>query len=200
MPRASKDEQGFPVLLANVPGSGVVVMAKTAQTRGNKAHDSRSGKFAAGSKKTPDAVKPPTPNVDPDAAAAQRRRRDAVRDAVRKFPELSDDNVRAFLDERVDDVNIVDIDSFLLDARVQRLYDIADILDNRLKDDKDPVRLEADDGWIGTAFNTLTDSEVVDVLQRLRYRGHDPEALVTSALDQINDESRREAIQQAFGV
>jgi hypothetical protein len=124
------DENGAPMLLrAGASGTSVVVPTRS----GNAKHDTGTGEFGKGSTKAKDDKT--EPEVDPSAGSAQRRR-DAVVDAARELDDLSPAGVEQFVRRRWRGdrpLTQEDIDAFAADARRQRVHDITDALDFRIR-------------------------------------------------------------------
>lgn len=119
------DERGAPMLLA------AVTIAPTRS--GNPAHDVASGEFGStGKRKEKD-----NPQAQPDpAAGSDQRRRDAVVDAARTLDDLSPAGVEAFVRRRWRGdraITQADIEAFAADARRQRVHDVTDALDYRIR-------------------------------------------------------------------
>jgi hypothetical protein len=215
-----QDENGNPVvLLANVPNAGVSNVDTNAKS-GNANHDVRSGKFGSGAKKAQDkaqrdlqnpsevpAQQKTNPAIDPQTMDLLRRRSDLVRAGAREIHELGPGDVQDFLAGRVTDPSQVDVQAFLHDVHEARLSDIVDILDSRLRKSSAAmlttrrlVKVAAPKAWIGTAFNGLQDDDVISVLKRLEARGHASKEILKTALGNIRDAGRREALQSAFAL
>jgi len=127
------DANGAPVLLQG--GASVVVPTRS----GNPAHEVGSGRFGDGRKKEKDSKKGgsgnPQPQVDPSEGSDQRRR-DAITDAARTLEDLSPAGVEQFVRRRWAGrraLNQDDIDAFAADARRQRVHDVVDALDFRIR-------------------------------------------------------------------
>jgi hypothetical protein len=121
------DENGAPVLLA---GAAIVVPTKS----GNPAHDTTSGRFGSATRKSKDKPEPQAP-PDPSEGSEQRRR-DAVVDAARELEDLSAAGVEQFVRRRWRGdrpITQEDIEAFAADARRQRVNDITDALDFRIR-------------------------------------------------------------------
>jgi hypothetical protein len=124
------DKDGVPVLL--LAGASIVVPTRS----GNSAHEVESGRFGStGRKKDEKGKAQPKPQPDP-AEGSEQRRRDAVVDAARALEDLSPAGVEKFVRQRWRGdraITQADIDSFALDARTQRVHDVVDALDFRIR-------------------------------------------------------------------
>jgi hypothetical protein len=119
------DEHGAPLLLV----SGAVVSVPTRS--GNDAHDPASGQFGNKGKKDDESKAQPDPSQGSD-----QRRRDAVVDAARTLSDLSPAGVEQFVRRRWSGrraLTQADIDAFAADARIQRVHDVVDALDYRIR-------------------------------------------------------------------
>lgn len=202
----ARDDAGHPILLADVPNSGVQTRRRTGRTGGNVRHDSRSGKFAPSPGDQPGGEEDQPRRVVLNAQEEELARYfDAVRDAAREFDDWGEGDVREFLQGRAKDMSVVDVQQFILRVRRQRLDDITDILDTSLRRSgsrvttRRRVRIVAPKGWLTRATNSLAPEEVAEVARRLVARGHDREDVVSSFTKRVSDE-RRQAIEQSLGT
>lgn len=170
------DEHGFPVLLADVPGSGVSKVDTNAAS-GNPRHDTRSGKFGEGGQRAQQGPTAP-PNADPVEWA---RFLDAVREAAREFdaPDIGD--IQDFLKGRAKDPARVDAEAFLKAVTEQRLADIVDLLDQQMRSgspmmgrNRRRVQIKAPKGFLKRAISQLDESSLAELGHRLEAMGHDP--------------------------
>jgi hypothetical protein len=101
---------------------------------GNSAHDVKSGEFGSLGRKKKDEKQPPA-RPDPGEGSDQRRR-DAVVEAARTLPDLSPAGVERFVRQRWAGRRALtqeDVDAFAADARRQRVHDVLDALDYRIR-------------------------------------------------------------------
>jgi hypothetical protein len=121
-------------------------------------------------------------------ADAQRqsvtRRRDAVVDAARTLDDLSPDGVRAFVTRRWAGrraLEEADVESFAADAREQRIHDVVDSLDSRVRGNVfgrvKHVRVDMPRGWARASLRSMTSDELETVIKRLADRGWDQKAI-----------------------
>lgn len=149
---------------------------------GNDAHEIDSGRF--GSK--PRAKAQGTRPASRAQVAGIRdnptevRRRDAVVDAARTIMDLSPDGIREFVRKRWSGTKVLtdaDVEAFSFDARRQRIDDAVDALDYRIRrsifsrSNSRVVKVDFPRGLIRGSLRNMDDTEVNEVLQRLRYRG-----------------------------
>jgi hypothetical protein len=123
------DENGAPMLL-------VAGAAREVPTRsGNPAHQIASGQFGGRRGKKDDKQPQSQPQPDPGQGSDQRRR-DAVVDAARTLEDLSPAGVERFVRGKWAGrraITQADIDAFAADARTQRVHDVVDALDYRIR-------------------------------------------------------------------
>jgi hypothetical protein len=124
---------------------------------------------------------PPTP--EPDDTRAQRsvtRRRDAIADAARTLDDLSPAGVESFVRRRWRGDRAVapeDFSSFSTEARQQRLHDVVDALDFRIRrtvNGRASVKhthVSVPRGRFGKALASLDREELAQAFERLRERG-----------------------------
>lgn len=164
---------------------------------------------------TPDPVPAPEPVPEPPTRMRPHdiesdeweHRLDAVRDAARENDLLSEGDVQDFLVNRLVDASKFDPRQFVADVRAQRVDDLVDILDHRLRSEVDGmirsrryVRLVAPKGWVKRVQNGLTDAEHLTVARRLVKRGWDAGDISKHVLGKIaNEERRNEIIKQFTG-
>jgi len=200
------------IFLARAPGQ--VADNSTANTgasvirgarSGNKNFDPGSGRFAKGSGGTS-----PTQDIQVNPIVVNRsglpqgvdqavweKRLDTVREAAREFEEMDASDVTDFLAGRVQDLSQVNVDQFLADVRAQRLDDLVDILDDKVR--SSTVRIKAGQRWTNKVFNGLTDTEAQSVVTRLLNRGWSADQIKKHVTSKVKDESRRQALEQAIG-
>lgn len=200
MTRIIVADDGFPILLANVPGSGVSSVDANA-AGGNPNHDTRSGKFGSGSKED-EGPSQAQANID---AVELGMRRDAVRDAAREFDQMTGADAQEFLAGRVRDMSKVDLQQFVNMVRQQRLDDLADILEQQMRTalskgrGRRTVKVQAPRGYTRRVFAGLTDDEVVDVAIRMERRGFSEDEIRGSFLGRIKDPDRVAALEARYG-
>lgn len=165
-----RDENGMPVLLADVPSAGVNTISTT-QKSGNRAHDARSGKFGV--------TKGKKPKQQPVDSKELHRMLAAVRDAAREFDNPSEGDLREFLKGRAQNPDKVDIENFAEQVKQQRLVDLADMLDQQfratgpMKQGRRKVRVSAPRGFVRKSLRNLTPDDVSHLGHLLIARGHD---------------------------
>lgn len=179
-----RDEQGFPVLLANVPPANISNIAP-GQASGNPLHDIRSGKFGAGSTAPQPAG---TPQLGPQAPAnvdplEWKRFTDAVRTAAREFdnPQIAD--IQDFINAHAKNPQAVDPAKFLAAVQEQRISDIVDALDHQLRQGgslptgKRRMRIVTPRGYLRKIIGSSTPVQLAEVSHRLESLGHDPQQI-----------------------
>ena len=193
------DENGYPMLLADVPNAGASTIDPDAAS-GNPRHDVKSGKFGSGGAQQGD----PQDNLpaNTDDMQAYLRQMDAVRDIAREMDELAQGDIAELLAGRLTrPLEQEEITAFLTKVRQQRIDDLVDMLDwqfrnliENVKRGRRRVRLTAPRGWIRKTFNAMSDDEVLSVINRLEARGHKREDLQRSILGRIKKQDRVEKI------
>ncbi len=137
-----------------------------------------------------------------------RRRQDAVRDAAREFDQMSEGDVREFLGGRVlRDLTPAEIEIFVADVHEQRMHDLVDILDQRLRKKglgkilrgRRTVQISVPKGFARKSLNGLLDEEIRDLAIRLRAKGWTDEDLVRELIGRFH-ESRRPQLMSVIGV
>ena len=127
------------------------------------------------------------------------RRRDAVVDAARSIEDLSNkQSLTDFVRRRwagTRALTSMDIQSFVDDVRAQRLEDVVDTLDNRVREGvlkkNDSIRVSFPRGWVKRTIRGLSDDEVASVLDRLRARGWTEQQVRQHVVSRFDDERRR---------
>ena len=121
--------------------------------------------------------------VEPDEAKVQasiHRRRDAVVDAARTIEDLSPAGVEAFMRQRWRGdraVTAEDFESFSADARAQRVHDVADAIDHRIRRaihgraGSKQVHVSLPRGVGAKSLASLEPEELEAIAERLRDRG-----------------------------
>jgi hypothetical protein len=211
------DYTGAPVLFAvRKPGqvaaqpdsSGAVLYRGAAA--GNPNFDPVTGKFA-GKKlralqvvaQTVQAGAPPLRSgvptgVDP---LVWERRLDMVRDAARTNESMTPVTATAFLTGKVPDVTQVDIAAFLADVTAQRISDLADALDYKIRPrrDRPDVKVTTTAAWAKNVFNGLDVPQSLHLVKRLEGRGWEPDDIRKLVIAKIRDPERKAALEQAYG-
>ena len=157
------------LLLADVPGAGISRTDPNARS-GNPRHDIRSGKFGGGG-----ATNQPRPipaNVD---ALAYARQLDAVRMAARTLPVVDEKAVQAFINERANAPEQVDIQAFLAMVTEQRKADLTDIIDESMRETQpgERIHIQAPPGLLRSYMRALGPDAVAEIMSRLEGMGHD---------------------------
>lgn len=125
------------------------------------------------------AEAPPEPKPDPGQGSEQRRR-DAVVDAARTIDDLSPAGVEQFARRRWrGDRSITpeDVSSFASSAKQQRVHDVVDALDFRIRRDvlgrsgTKQMHVSIPRGIVGKSLSSLDGEELAAVFSRLRNRG-----------------------------
>jgi hypothetical protein len=112
--------------------------------------------------------------------SSHRRRRDAVVDAARQVEDLSPAGVEQFARRRWRGdrpITPEDISAFSADARAQRVHDVVDALDFRVRRavygraGSKQMHVSIPRGIVGKSLAALDGEEVAQVVERLRDRG-----------------------------
>jgi hypothetical protein len=161
--------QGIRVELANVPNSGQSRVAVT-QRSGNPRHDTASGKFGQGG--GGGGQKRPLPNENVDRLSYARML-DAVRNAARTLPDLSQGTVEQFIKDHAGAPDQVDLANFLQQVKDQRKADVIDVIDAQLRTGEPaPFRLTTSSGQIQQMLGQMESVDVDEVHARLLALGH----------------------------
>lgn len=198
------DDVGAPALL--LAGAAREVPTKS----GNPAHEIATGRFGAGWRKPKgDGARAPVqkdtsnPNTPPPPAATRDdvvRRRDAVVDAARTLTDLSPDGVRELVRRRWRGTKVLteaDVEAFAADAQRQRVEDVVDALDYRLRRATSgrsagkAIKVDFPRGVIKGSLRGMDTPTVVNVLQRLRYRGWTADQISRHVVKTFDDPQRR---------
>lgn len=169
------DDQGFPVLLADVPDAGTSKVDPNAKS-GNPRHDVRSGKFGSGGGGGRGVPAPP--NIE---AVDWFRMLDAVREAARQGEGLTEADLRDFIAARAKNPRAVNLQNFMQLVQQQKLADLVDILDGQMRKDglrvsgRKSIRVIAPRGFVKKSIGTLPEGDLAQVAHRLEARGHDPQ-------------------------
>jgi len=171
------DFNGEEVLLANVPGSGVSRVAPS-QKSGNPRHDTRSGKFGQGGGQGSGRGAPKPPNAD---AMAFARMVDKVRLAARTLKgQTGVEEIQKWLKGQVDNPGQVDAEGFLNMVQQQRMNDLVDAIDTRLRGTgfaNKGVRVTSSRGHIKGLLAELDPNQIADVAHRVEALGHPAKAI-----------------------
>lgn len=160
-------ENGFPILLADVPNAGRSNIDPNA-TSGNPAHDVRSGKFGetGGGKKK----ETPPANTDP---LEYHRMLDAVRDAARQFDTLDEASISDFLKGRAKFPEAVNLQQFMQAVIEQRKTDLVDMISEQLRGGpKRKVKMTVPRGFLKKALTNADPGMKDEIMQRLIALGH----------------------------
>jgi hypothetical protein len=185
------DENGAPMLLQS--GASIVVPTRS----GNPKHDTASGRFGHGSTKPKNDKD--QPQVDP-SAGSEARRSDAVVDAARTLEDLSAAGVEEFVRRRWSGRRALtqeDIDAFAADARRQRVHDITDALDFRIRkavSGRAGSRLphvSIPRGLQRKSLAGLEREELMMIFTRLRERGWSNQQIKRHGVRRIDDGDKR---------
>jgi hypothetical protein len=166
------DENGAPLLL--VAGASTVFPTKS----GNPAHQIGSGRFGSVGRKSD---KKKGQALAPNAAdGSEQRRRDAVVDAARTIEDLSPAGVEQFVRQRWRGdraITQADIDAFAADARRQRIHDLVDALDYRIRKavrgraGSRHLHIDIPRGLARKSLAGLERDDLLTIFARLRDRG-----------------------------
>jgi hypothetical protein len=162
---------GKVLLFADVPNAGTATVSAT-QRSGNKAHDSRSGKFAPGGGRKRKPSEAPA-QTDPIQYAKML---DAVKDAARQFDIQSSEDIKEFLAGRAADPESVDLENFMAQVTEQRINDVVDLLHSKLGGKGDIV-VKAGRRITNRILANMTPEQRATIEQRLLARGHDQKAV-----------------------
>jgi hypothetical protein len=188
---AAVDERGAPLLLAAV----TVVPTRS----GNSAHDVASGEFGSTGRRKKDE-----PQAQPDPArGSEQRRRDAVVDAARTLSDLTPAGVEAFVRKRWRGTRVLtreDIEAFAADARRQRVHDVADALDYRIRKavsgraaSRVP-HVSIPRGLRNKSLAGLDREELLIVFQRLRDRGWSNQEIKRHGVRRLDSDGRMRSL------
>lgn len=127
-----------------------------------------------------EATKPDQAEQEKKVQSSAARRRDAVVDAARTLEDLSPAGVETFVRRRWRGdrpVTPEDFTTFSTDARAQRVHDVADAIDHRIRRAVEgragskQVHVSLPRGIAGKALAALDPEELTVVIARLRDRG-----------------------------
>ena len=135
--------------------------------------------------------------VDPVVWA---RRMALVRDASRQLEDWTPQTASAFLAARKVNVNQVDINQFLADVQWQRIYDLADVLDARVRTKGEiPVRLLAPAGWTKRIFTGLDTDQAAHLVKIVEGRGWDVEDIKKNIVSKVRNVELRKQLELLYG-
>lgn len=191
---AAFDDSGAPILL--VAGASVVVPTRS----GNPAHEVGSGRFGRfGSKDEKEEQAPSKPQPDP-AEGSQERRRDAVVDAARSLASLEPSEIEKFMRSRWRGdraITAADIASFAADVRTQRIHDVVDALDFRIRRavngraGSKQTHVSIPRGLATKSLAGLEREDLLRVFQRLRDRGWNDRQIKRFGVRRIDSSDKR---------
>lgn len=194
------DEHGAPALL-----QGATTIDPNTRS-GNPHHEISSGRFGRApgggvrSRGSGPSRAPSPPSLPPadKARSSQVRRRDALIDAARTLDDLSPDGVREFVTRRWAGTRVLtdsDVQSFSEDAQRQRIEDVIDALDYRVRRGvfgrQRIIRVELPRGLARQTIRGLSDDEISSVLRRLRERGWSADQLRKHVVRTFDDKDKR---------
>lgn len=171
------DADGFPIMLAGGEATRPVPTRS-----GNPVHGVGTGRFGNRGEPPPKpGAKKPSLEQESAANASEDRRRDAAVDASRQLATLSPEAIREFMTRRWAGrraMTPADIDEFTRLVQAQRIDDLTDALDSRLRRQvhggkvaRTAVKVEPPRGWIKTSLKDIEPAALQQVLLRLRARG-----------------------------
>lgn len=194
------DDNGAPVLLQG--GASVAFPTRS----GNPKHEVTSGRFGAGGKPKDDKSSGGSTNAQPPpdpSEGSDQRRRDAVVDAARTLEDLSPAGVESFVRRRWAGRRALeqdDIDAFAADARRQRVHDVVDALDYRIRramngrsGSRQP-HLVIPRGLQRKSLAGLDREEVIMVFTRLRERGWSNQAIKRHGVRRLDSGGRLQGL------
>jgi hypothetical protein len=214
------DDNGAPILLAvRKPGqvaaqpdaSGAIVR-RGAQS-GNPNFDPITGKFAGKKLRKLEVIQQAGDVVQQGAVPMRsgvpngvsphvwERRMDVVREAARLTDYMDAVSITSFLAEKVADVAQVDINAFMTDVRAQRIADLVDSLEAKVKgrQAKQPVRVVAPGRWTTRVFNELTQAEALSLVKRLEGKGWDAADITKHVVGKMKNKELRDFLEQSYG-
>ena len=126
----------------------------------------------------------PDPEADKRARGSDSRRRDAVVDAARTLEDLSPAGVEKFARQRWRGdrpITQEDFESFSSDARAQRVHDVVDALDQRIRTAVNGrskiTHVSIPRGIVGKSLASLDPEEKAQVVERLKEKGWKPQQI-----------------------
>lgn len=148
----------------------------------------------------PTADPPPPEPEKKGPRPDETRRRDAVVDAARTLTDLGDDSeeLAAFVKRRWSGTRVLepgDITAFAKDARRQRVEDVVDALDHRVRQKvfgrSQAVHVALPRGLARNTLKNMEDNELSSVVQRLKDRGWDSDQIRKYVAKGLDDERKR---------
>jgi hypothetical protein len=143
----------------------------------------------------------------PDHGSVERRR-DAVVDAARTLEDLSPQGVEAHVRRRWRGDRPLapeDIHSFSVDARAQRVHDVADALDFRIRravhgraSTRRP-HVSIPRGIVGKSLAALDPQEMGQVFTRLKQRGWTPQEIKKHGIRRFDKDGKMSGILESEG-
>ena len=172
--------------LADVPNAGGVSVSQGRAN--NKRHDNRSGKFTTGQKSNPKA----TPAPANTSQVEYSRMLDAARDAARELDSWDEDDIRAFVQDRANSPDQVDIQAFMKQVDEQRKTDVVDLLTQKIQSRKSKIKISASASTMKGLMQGLDTEAINEVYTRLEAKGFQ-RGQITSVLgtDAKADEVKR---------
>ena len=195
-----------PGQVAAQPDASGAVVARGAAS-GNPNFDPVTGKFAGKKLKKLEVVAQtvaggaqPTFTGTPTGVAPDvwNRRMSIVRQAARTMEQMDINQAQTFLEGKVVDVNAVDLEGFLADVQWQRMADLADVLDAKVKT-KLPVKMVAAGGWVKRVFLNLTVPEGAHLVKALEGKGWSPDDIYNNVVKKVNNKELRGYLEQLYG-
>lgn len=166
------------VVLADVPNANISRTDSNARS-GNPRHDVRSGKFGSGGNGGGRRGAPKPANVD-DLQFA--RMLDKIRLAARQLKgEVGVEQVQSWLKGKVSNPAEVDPNGFLQQVQAQRMNDLVDAIDTRLRGGGllgKSIRVTSTRGFIQGALKQLDANQVADLAHRLEALGHSEKNII----------------------
>jgi hypothetical protein len=121
-----------------------------------------------------------------------------VRDAARTLEDLTAETVGTFLRARVVDVNQVDIQQFLADAQWQRIADLADALDQKLKG-KQAVKVGVTAGFARRVFDGLDGAMAGHLVKILEGKGWSTDDIKNNIVKKVKDPELKQHLDVLYG-
>jgi hypothetical protein len=137
----------------------------------------------------------------PDRSIA--RRRDAVADAARTLDDLSPAGVEQLARQRWRgdrQITPEDFQSFSADARAQRIHDVVDALDFRVRrsvygrSSGRQIHVALPKGIIGRSLASLEREDLIQVFTRLRDRGHSADSIYRHGVRRFDKDGKMREI------
>lgn len=134
--------------------------------------------------------------VDPVVWA---RRMAHVRDAARQLDDLTTETARTFLAARVADVNAVNIGQFIADVQWQKITDLADVLDEKMRT-KGAVSIRASGRWIKRVFQNLDAAMAGHLVKVLEGRGWSQKEIKQSIIAKVGNTEVKKHLETLYGT